>query len=62
MLNVCARQTDGNPLLPAHCPAEYGCFHPIRDIVTPPFEGRAELFAGNAKKKTIDELIASKKK
>lgn len=50
--------------LPTPAPAsltEYGCYHPLRDVLAPPFERRAEQFMNNSLKQGLDEVVAGKK-
>lgn len=43
------------------CPAEYGCYHPLRDVLTPPFEWRSEKFMNASLTQGLDEALAAKK-
>jgi len=46
-------------------PAGYGCHHPLRDVVAPPFEDEKTLitpFYKNTRKLSVDDLVATKRR
>ena len=49
------------PACPPACPpAEYGCYHPLRDVLATPWDARSPKWVNNTKLHTLDSLLAAK--
>jgi hypothetical protein len=50
------------PLLRPLLAAEYGCFHPLKDVLAVPYDGRAIVMLNGTLNKTVDQLLEGKNK
>jgi hypothetical protein len=44
------------------CHADYGCYHPLKDVVAVPYDPKMVTFLANTQNATLEERFRNKKK
>ena len=58
----CCKNPPHTHLLLRKCAAEIGCYHPLRDVVTPPRDARGKQWLAKTQGMTVDQIVAGKKR